>query len=54
MEFLIPAAIGLIAGLLGGLLGIGGSIIIIPGLILYLSQTGRYEGSVQHLLRRRP
>ena len=51
MELLIPAAIGLIAGLLGGLLGIGGSIIIIPGLILYLSQTGRYEGSVQHLLQ---
>ncbi len=51
MELLIPAAIGLIAGLLGGLLGIGGSIIIIPGLILYLSQTGRYEGSVQHLIQ---
>lgn len=51
MEFLIPAAIGLIAGLLGGLLGVGGSILIIPGLILYLSQTGRYDGSVQHLIQ---
>jgi len=51
MELLIPAAIGLIAGLLGGLLGIGGSIVIIPGLILFLSQMGRYEGSVQHLLQ---
>jgi hypothetical protein len=51
MELLVQAAIGLIAGLVGGLLGIGGSIIIIPGLILYMSQTGRYEGSVQHLIQ---
>ena len=32
-------------------MGIGGSVIIIPGLILYLSQMGRYEGRVQHLLQ---
>ena len=51
MELLIPASIGLLAGLAGGLLGIGGSIIIIPGLVLYLSQTGRYAGSTQHLLQ---
>jgi len=51
MELLIQAAIGFVAGLLGGLLGIGGSIIIIPGLILYLSQTGRYEGRSQHLIQ---
>jgi uncharacterized membrane protein YfcA len=51
MELLVQAAIGFIAGLLGGLLGVGGSIIIIPGLILYLSQTGRYYGSQQHLLQ---
>jgi len=51
MELLIQAAIGFIAGVLGGLLGVGGSIIIIPGLILYLGQTGRYAGSQQHLLQ---
>lgn len=51
MELLIPAAIGLLAGLAGGLLGIGGSVIIIPGLVLYLSQTGQYAGSTQHLLQ---
>jgi uncharacterized membrane protein YfcA len=51
MELLFPAAIGLAAGLVGGLLGIGGSIIIIPALVLYLSQTGRYVGSTQHLLQ---
>ncbi len=51
MELLIPAAIGLLAGLLGGLLGIGGSIVIIPALVLYLGHTGRYAGSTQHLLQ---
>lgn len=51
MELAIQAAIGFLAGLLGGLLGVGGSILIIPGLILYLSHSGRYEGSVQHLLQ---
>ena len=51
MELLIPASIGLLAGLAGGLLGIGGSIIIIPGLVLYFSAMGRYEGNAQHLLQ---
>ena len=32
IEILAEAAIGLFAGLLGGLLGIGGSVIMIPGL----------------------
>ncbi|NLY02126.1 MAG: sulfite exporter TauE/SafE family protein [Rhodopirellula sp.] len=51
MELLEQAAIGLIAGLLGGMLGVGGSIVIIPGLILYLDQTGGYSGSDQHLIQ---
>ncbi len=52
MELLEQAAIGLLAGLLGGLLGVGGSIVIIPGLILYLDQTGGgYSGSDQHLIQ---
>ncbi len=41
-EVLIVASIGLVAGMAGGLLGIGGSIIMIPGLTLLL-------GPNQHL-----
>ena len=51
MELFTQAAIGFAAGLLGGLLGIGGSVIIIPALIIYLSHTGGYAGSSQHLLQ---
>ena len=52
MPLFIQAVIGLIAGLLGGLLGVGGSLIIIPGLVLYLSYTaGGYHGHDQHLLQ---
>jgi len=35
-------AIGLIAGILGGLLGIGGAVVIIPALILFLGYS-QYE-----------
>ncbi|MCF7958743.1 MAG: sulfite exporter TauE/SafE family protein, partial [Phycisphaerae bacterium] len=39
-------------GLVGGLLGVGGSTIIIPAMIVYLSHTARgYSGSLQHLLQ---
>jgi uncharacterized membrane protein YfcA len=52
MSFIVPAIIGLVAGVLGGLLGIGGSLIIIPALILYLSYTAAgYRGDDQHLLQ---
>jgi len=52
MELLIQAAIGFVAGLLGGLLGIGGSIIIIPALILCLDETDSgYTGKHQHLIQ---
>ena len=48
---LFSAVIGLSAGLLGGLLGIGGSVLIIPGLILYMSAAGTYDGTEQHLIQ---
>ena len=52
MPLVIQAVIGLFAGFLGGLLGVGGSLIIIPGLVLYLSYTpAGYHGHDQHLLQ---
>ena len=52
MNLVIPGIIGLVAGVLGGLLGIGGSLIIIPALILYFSYTASgYHGDDQHLLQ---
>jgi len=52
MHFIVPGIIGLVAGVLGGLLGIGGSLIIIPALILYFSYTAAgYQGDDQHLLQ---
>lgn len=52
MILIVPAIIGLVAGVLGGLLGIGGSLIIIPALILYFSCTAAgYQGDDQHLLQ---
>lgn len=44
---LVIAALGLAAGLLGGLLGIGGSIIMIPGLVILFGH-GRFDGLNQH------
>ncbi len=52
MELFIPVVIGLVAGILGGLLGIGGSLIIIPGMVIYMSHTAAgYHGIDQHLLQ---
>jgi len=52
LELAAQAGIGLVAGLIGGLLGVGGSLIIIPALILYLSHTAAgYSGAQQHLIQ---
>ena len=52
MSLLVPGIIGLAAGVLGGLLGVGGSLIIIPALIFYFSCTpAGYRGDDQHLLQ---
>jgi len=51
-SYAAQAGIGLAAGLFGGLLGIGGSVVIIPGLIIYLSHTAAgYSGDDQHLIQ---
>lgn len=42
MDYLILAAIGLVMGLFGGLLGIGGSVVMIPAMVIF------FKGS-QHL-----
>lgn len=52
MAPLFEAGVGFVAGLLGGLFGVGGSVLIIPGLIFYLSHTPQgYHGSQQHLIQ---
>jgi len=51
-ELLSQGVIGLLAGLLGGLFGVGGSIIILPGLIIYFNYFhGGYSGQLQHQLQ---
>jgi len=51
MGWIVPGLIGLSAGVLGGLLGIGGSLVIIPALVIYLSYTSGYQGVEQHLIQ---
>ena len=45
---LVIAAVGLVAGLLGGMLGVGGSLIMIPAMVFLLGQD-RTPGYNQHL-----
>lgn len=46
MQLFQVAALGLVAGTLGGMLGVGGSVVMIPGLVFIL---GRPTGVEQHL-----
>jgi len=46
---LIVAAVGLAAGVLGGMLGIGGSVLMIPAMVLLFGQGTRDPGFNQHL-----
>jgi uncharacterized membrane protein YfcA len=46
MEYLLLISIGIVMGLFGGLLGIGGSVIMIPALVLFF---GLGSGENQHL-----
>ena len=46
LELLTIAGLGLLAGTLGGMLGVGGSVVMIPGLVWLL---GRPTGVEQHL-----
>lgn len=47
-ELLVTALLGLFAGVIGGMLGIGGSMIMIPGLVFLFGQ-GVREGFNQHV-----
>lgn len=42
-QYLLIALTGLIAGMFGGMLGVGGSVIMIPGLTALLAPDGRHE-----------
>lgn len=42
MNYILLAIIGLVAGVLGGLLGIGGAVVIIPALVFFLGYS-QYE-----------
>ena len=46
-EVIVLAGIGSVAGLFGGLLGIGGSAIMIPAMLLFFG--GRHGMEAQHL-----
>ncbi len=47
-QILILLAIGLVAGTIGGMIGVGGSVIMIPALAILF---GRYEWANQHLFQ---
>ncbi|MHC4996798.1 MAG: TSUP family transporter, partial [Planctomycetota bacterium] len=47
--FLAIAVLGLVAGTLGGMLGVGGSLIMIPALVMMFGRDGQTEGFNLHL-----
>ena len=48
MEYVLLALVGLVAGVLGGLLGIGGSVVMIPAMAIIFSSLGRMENIHQY------
>jgi len=48
MEYAILTLVGLIAGLLGGLLGIGGSVVMIPAMVIIFSGQGGADRMQQY------
>jgi len=48
-EWLIFAAIGVVAGLLSGLLGLGGGVVVVPALLFVFSWQGLAEAHIMHL-----
>jgi len=47
---IIPALIGLFAGIVGGLLGVGGAIVVITAMIIYMRDISGFSGSDYHLI----
>jgi len=43
MDYFILAAIGVVMGLFGGLLGIGGSVVMIPAMVLAFESMASYK-----------
>jgi len=48
MEYVILAAVGLLAGVLGGLLGIGGSVVMIPAMVMVFAHRGEGDRMQQY------
>jgi len=39
MEYVAAAALGFVGGMLGGLVGVGGGVLFVPALVIFLDQT---------------
>ena len=52
MEYALLVAVGLLAGVLGGLLGIGGSSIMLPAMVWILGRTITVDGKAIEQIHR--